>query len=83
MDKTTDKIPFLLCIPIDRIAGTLQKLDDYQMKRHRCHINLPDYLRDKPEPVVINAPGYEQEELAEIHSEISKAPENERYHEVK
>jgi hypothetical protein len=70
-----NKVPFLLCIPKERIAGVVQKIDDWQKKYHKVRYKRPYYLTSS-EPDIINAPLASEELDMETEREISKPPEH-------
>jgi len=74
--------PFLLCLPADKVAAVIQKLDDFQRQHHQCRFRIPDYISEDPARI-INAPLYQEEYEMEIQKELSEAPSGEKYHKVK
>jgi len=74
--------PFLLCLPADKLASVIQKLDDFQRQYHQCRFRIPDYMSETTANV-INAPFYQEECEMEMQKEISAAPSSAKYHRVK
>lgn len=68
--------PFLLCIKIEKLAETLQKLDDFHSVSSGSHIERPLYLDE--ESIVTNVPDYMEEEEIRIEKEMKRKPKGRR-----
>ena len=67
-------VPFLLCLPAEKVMSVTQQLDDYQKKHHGCRFKKPAYLDEEPEPVIIEAPNYQEEQEIDTLKEMSRPP---------
>ena len=64
-------VPFLLCLPAEKVMIVTQQLDDYQKRYHGGRFKKPTYLEEKPEPAIINAPDYQEEQEINTLKEMS------------
>ena len=62
--------PLLLCLPLEKLADVVQKLDDYQKKNHQVRYEKPEYIDN--EPVKVYAPMYETDHIEELNKELSQ-----------
>ena len=40
INETEIKVPFLLCIPVDKRGTAIEKLDEYQEKHYKTHLDI-------------------------------------------
>jgi hypothetical protein len=64
-------VPFLLCIPIEKIADIVQKMDDWQKSHYAIRYEKPFYLEEKQPDVIDISPDTAQQMVDETNREMS------------